>query len=131
MDHDGDEKPVDAEVELVPFIGLSVMIMLMRMTTTIMTMIMTIMMMILMIIMMVSIMIMMVMKTEWKRRLSFLHLSAPECQLKVAVVPLIITRIDHHSADYDHDGQHKKQYLQRLSSGLIIILLTVIIMVSM
>ena len=92
-------------------------------------MIMTIMMMILMIIMMVSKMIMM--KSEvWKRRLSFLHLSAPECQLKVAVVPLIITRIDHHSADYDHDGQHKKQYLQRLSSGLIIILLTVIIMVS-
>ena len=76
------------------------------------------MMMILMIIMMVSMVIMM--KSEvWKRRLSFLHLSAPECQLKVAVVPLIITRVDHHSADYDHDGQHKKQYLQRLSSGRI------------
>ena len=75
LDHDGDEKPVDGEVELLPFIGLSVMIMLMMMTTTIMTMIMTIMMMILMIIMMVSMVIMM--KSEmWKRRLSFLHLSA-------------------------------------------------------
>ena len=73
-----------------------------------------------MIIMMVSMMIMM--KSEvWKRRLSFLHLSARECQLKVAVVALIIIGIDHHFADYDHNDQHVKQYLQRISKGLIII----------
>ena len=69
VDHVGDEYRVEVEFELPPFISLSVMIMLMRMTTiimmmimTIMMMIMTIMMMILMIIMMVSMMIMMVMK---------------------------------------------------------------------
>ena len=62
VDHVGDEYRVEVEFELPPFISLSVMIMLMRMTTIIMMMIMTIMMMILMIIMMVSMMIMMVMK---------------------------------------------------------------------
>ena len=67
-----------------------------------------------MIIMMVSMMI--VMKSEvWKRRLSFLHLSAPECQLKVAVVALIIIGIDHHFADYDYHDHHIEQYLQKLS----------------